>query len=80
MKEVYWPSGRYDIVAIVDAKDDPALSAFGRTPGCACIVRMQTWRVFNKSEFGSIIGKPLWSVTCRSVIHIPSPCVTVTAC
>jgi len=29
MREVDWTPGRYDIMAIVDAKDDQALTAFG---------------------------------------------------
>ena len=46
--------GQYDIVAIVDAKSDQARTA---TPSSVGNVRTQTPRVFNKSEFGSIIGK-----------------------
>ena len=49
--------GQYDIVAIVDAKSDQARTAFGLTPSSVGNVRTQTPRVFNKSEFGSIIGK-----------------------
>lgn len=57
MKEVYWTLGQYDIVTIVDAKDDQALTAFGLALGSAGNVRTQTLRAFNKHEFGSIIGK-----------------------
>jgi hypothetical protein len=50
-------SFQYDIVAIVDAKNDQALTAFGLVPGSAGNVRAQTLRAFKKSEFGSIVGK-----------------------
>jgi len=49
--------GQYDIVAIVDAKGDQALSAFGLALNSVGNVRTQMPRAFNKSEFGSIIGK-----------------------
>jgi uncharacterized protein with GYD domain len=57
MKEVYWTLGQYDIVAIVEAPDDQALTTFGLALGSAGNVRTQCLRAFTKSEFGSIIGK-----------------------
>jgi len=57
IEEICWTPGQYDIVAIVDAKDDQALTTFGLAWGSAGNVRMQTLRAINKSEFGSIIGK-----------------------
>ncbi|CAM2175254.1 putative Glutamine synthetase and cystathionine beta-lyase binding protein [Paraburkholderia sacchari] len=57
MKDVYWTLGQYDIVTIIEAKDEEAFMAFGLALGSAGNVRTQTLRAFNKSEFGSIIGK-----------------------
>jgi uncharacterized protein with GYD domain len=56
MKEIYWTLGQYDIVTIIEAKDDQALTAFGLALGSAGNVRTQTLRAFNKSEFGAIIA------------------------
>jgi uncharacterized protein with GYD domain len=57
MKDIYWTLGQYDIVSIVEATDDQALTAFGLALGSAGNVRTQTMRAFNKSEMASIIGK-----------------------
>ncbi|RDJ97610.1 GYD domain-containing protein [Paraburkholderia lacunae] len=57
MKEVFWTLGAYDIVAIVDAPDDPSFTAFGLALGSAGNVRTQSLRAFTKSEIGGIIGK-----------------------
>jgi uncharacterized protein with GYD domain len=57
MKEVYWTLGRYDIVAIVDAKDEQSFCTFGYALGSAGNVRTQSLRAFTKDEIGATIRK-----------------------
>jgi uncharacterized protein with GYD domain len=57
MKEVYWTLGKYDIVAIMDAKDEQSLYAFGYSLGSAGNVRTQTLRAFTKDEIGKVISR-----------------------
>ena len=57
MKEVYWTLGQYDIVIVVDAKDEQSLCTFGYSLGSAGNVRTQTLRAFTKDEIGAVIRK-----------------------
>jgi uncharacterized protein with GYD domain len=57
MKEVYWTLGQYDIVAIVEARDEQSFTAFGFALGSAGNVRTQTLRAFSKNELGAILAK-----------------------
>jgi len=56
VKEVYWTMGRYDIVAIVEAPDDKAITTLGLTVGKLGNVRTETLRAFNKAEMEGILG------------------------
>jgi uncharacterized protein with GYD domain len=56
MKEVYWTLGQYDIVTVVEAKDEQSLCTFGYALGSAGYVRTQTLRAFNKDEIRAVIG------------------------
>jgi uncharacterized protein with GYD domain len=57
MKEIYWTMGQYDIVTIVEARDEQSFMSFGFALGSAGNVRTQTLRAFSKDEFGACLGK-----------------------
>ena len=57
MKDVYWTLGHYDIVALMEAKDDQSLTAFEFALGSGGNVRTETLRAFSKAEIGAIIAK-----------------------
>jgi uncharacterized protein with GYD domain len=57
MTQIYWTLGSYDIVAIVEAPDDAAATAFALAVGGAGNVRTQTLRAFAKDEMNGILGK-----------------------
>jgi uncharacterized protein with GYD domain len=57
VKEQYWTLGAYDIVAIVEAPDDIAVTAVGLSVGALGNVRTQTLRAFSKAEMATIVGK-----------------------
>ena len=57
VKEQYWTLGAHDIVAIVDAPDDIAVTAVGLSVGAIGNVRTQTLRAFSKAEMTTIVGK-----------------------
>ncbi len=55
MSQIYWTQGRYDMVAIIEAKDEKAAAAFGLAVGSSGSVRMETLRAFSKSEMSAIL-------------------------
>lgn len=57
MKEIYWTLGQYDLVAVVEAKDEQSLCTFGYALGAGGNVRTQTLRAFTKDEIKAVIGK-----------------------
>jgi uncharacterized protein with GYD domain len=57
MREIYWTLGQYDLVTIVDAKDEQSLAAFGYSLGSAGNVRSQTLRAFTKDEIEEVISR-----------------------
>ena len=57
VKEQYWTLGAHDIVAIVEAPDDIAVTALGLSTGALGNVRTQTLRAFSKAEMAAIVGK-----------------------
>lgn len=57
MTQIYWTLGQHDIVAIIDAPDDAAATAFSLSIGAAGHVRTQTLRAFNRSEMDGILAK-----------------------
>ena len=57
VKEQYWTLGAHDIVAIVEAPDDIAVTALGLSTGALGNVRTQTLRAFSKAEMTTIVGK-----------------------
>ncbi|WP_280152695.1 GYD domain-containing protein [Piscinibacter sp. XHJ-5] len=57
MREIFWTQGQYDMVSIVEAPDEAALTAFGLTLAGAGNVRTQTLRAFTKGEMEKILTK-----------------------
>jgi uncharacterized protein with GYD domain len=58
-KEVYWTLGSYDAVAIVDAPDDLAATAYALSLSAQGNVHTQTLRAFGPDEMKKILGKML---------------------
>jgi uncharacterized protein with GYD domain len=57
VKEVYWTLGAYDIVTIVEAPDDAAVTALLLSAGALGNVRTQSLRAFSADEMGRILAK-----------------------
>ena len=57
VKGIYWTLGKYDLIAIADAKDEMAMTALGLKLGMAGNVRTQTMRAFDEAEMGQILAK-----------------------
>ncbi|HLK83311.1 MAG TPA: GYD domain-containing protein [Xanthobacteraceae bacterium] len=57
VKELYWTLGAHDIVSVVEAPDDIAVTALGLSVGALGNVRTQTLRAFSKAEMATIVGK-----------------------
>ena len=57
VKEVYWAQGQYDIVAILEAADDLAVTSVALSVGALGNVRTQTLRLFSAADMKKIIEK-----------------------
>jgi uncharacterized protein with GYD domain len=57
MKESYWTLGQYDVVAVFEAPDDEAMTAFALSIAKLGNVKTQTLRAFSAKEMTSILGK-----------------------
>lgn len=57
MKQIYWTLGRYDVVTVVEAPNDEAVTAFALAIGAAGNVRTESLRAFSKEEMSGILGK-----------------------
>jgi uncharacterized protein with GYD domain len=55
MREVYWAIGPYDIVAMVDAPDDEAMTKAGLALAMQGNLRSTTMRVFGEQEMEGIL-------------------------
>jgi uncharacterized protein with GYD domain len=56
-KQFYWTLGAYDVVVILDAPDDAAVTAFGLAIGALGNVRTQTMRAFSREEMDGVLAK-----------------------
>ncbi len=59
VKELVWTQGRYDLVTIVEAPDEPSVMALELTLGALGNVRTETLRAFSAAEMTNIVGKML---------------------
>ena len=57
VKDVYWAQGQYDIVAILEAPDDVAMTSLALSTGALGNVRTETLRLFSSSDMKAIIDK-----------------------
>ena len=57
VKEVYWAQGQYDIVIILEASDDLAVTSLALSIGALGNVRTQTLRLFSPADMKAIIDK-----------------------
>jgi len=57
IKEVYWTMGVHDVVLVLEAPDDKAVTAATLGLGALGNVRTQTLRAFDSSEMKEIISK-----------------------
>jgi uncharacterized protein with GYD domain len=57
VKDVCWTLGRYDVVAVLDAKDEVAATALGLSLGKAGNVHTETLRAFSAAEMSEILSK-----------------------
>ncbi len=57
MKDIYWTLGEYDIVVLLDAKDDASLTAFNLALCSMGNVKFQTLRAFTRDETEALLGK-----------------------
>lgn len=55
MTQIYWTLGQYDLVIVLEAKDDKAMAAYGLAVGSLGFVRMETLRAFDRAEIGEIV-------------------------
>lgn len=53
MKQIYWTLGRYDVVTVVEAPNDEAVTAFALAVGAGGNVRTESLRAF---WVGSVTG------------------------
>jgi len=57
VKDTYWLLGQYDMLAIVEAPDDAAITALQLSAGALGNFRAQTLRAFTPGEIEPILSK-----------------------
>ena len=57
MRQLYWTSGQYDLVAVIEAGDEESANAFGLSIGAAGNIRTEMLRAFSEDEMNAILGK-----------------------
>ena len=57
VKDVYWAQGQYDVVTILEAPDDLAVTSLGLSVGALGNIRTQTLRLFSAADMKTIIDK-----------------------
>jgi len=57
MSQLYWTSGHYDLVAVIEAEDEESANAFGLSIGAAGNIRTEMMRAFSKDQMNAILGK-----------------------
>jgi uncharacterized protein with GYD domain len=55
IKAIYWTLGHYDLVIVMDGKDEAVTSALLKA-GSLGNIRSETLRAFSEAEIGPIIG------------------------
>jgi uncharacterized protein with GYD domain len=57
VRGLYWTQGQYDLVAIVDAPDEPAMISGLFNLASAGNVRSETLRAFTEEEMAAALGR-----------------------
>ena len=57
VREIFWTLGQYDVVVIVDARDEIAMAALSMSAGALGNARTQTLRAFSETEIKTILGR-----------------------
>ncbi len=56
-KDIYWTMGAYDLVSIVDAPNDEAMTTLALSVSSQGNVRTQTMRAYSADEMGKMLAK-----------------------
>ena len=57
MSQLYWTSGHYDLVAVIEAVDEESANAFSLSIGAAGNVRTEILRAFSQNEMSKIVDR-----------------------
>ena len=57
MREILWTMGEYDMVCILEAKDEQALAAFSLASAVQGNIRSRSMRAFTAGEMNEILAK-----------------------
>jgi uncharacterized protein with GYD domain len=57
VKDLYWTLGQYDVIAVCEAADDEAATAFSLSVSSRGNIRSQTLRAFSFDEMKMLLGK-----------------------
>ncbi len=57
VKDLYWTLGQYDVIAVCEAPDDEAATAFSLSVSSRGNIRSQTLRAFSVDEMKVLLGK-----------------------
>jgi len=57
VKDLYWAQGQYDVVTLLEAPDDLAVTSLALSIGALGNVRTQTLRLFTAGDMKAIIAK-----------------------
>jgi uncharacterized protein with GYD domain len=57
MRDIFWTTGNYDIVCVLEAEDEQALAAFSLGVAKQGNVRIQSLRAYSAGEMDKILAK-----------------------
>jgi uncharacterized protein with GYD domain len=57
MRDIFWTTGDYDIVCVLEAEDEHALAAFNLSIAMQGNVRSHTLRAYTASEMDKVLAK-----------------------
>jgi uncharacterized protein with GYD domain len=57
MKEIYWTLGEYDVVCVLEARDEQSLTAFNLATASQGNVRTQSLRAFSAAEMDQVLAR-----------------------
>jgi uncharacterized protein with GYD domain len=57
MRDIFWTSGDYDIVCVLEAEDEHALAAFTLSIATQGNVRSHTMRAYTAAEMDKVLAK-----------------------